>query len=1034
MLADYWPGAASVNACIKNEAETADEAVLLAVHQPAVLRTRKAGTNIEAVATEEQLLDAFLTDNVPSGYVLTPVTGPSGYGKSHVIRWLDAQLRRSPARDRLHIIRIPKSASLRKVVQLILEPLAKDPRYAKPRADLTRAVTEIDTRGAVVLFRAQLEVALAARYSELDAEFREHRDRGPQLRPLMAHARDLPLLFSDAALAEHFADTVLARVVARALDGRPDDAPDDDVLPQFRADDLLLPQEVNVTEAAKTVREYYASQIAVSDISRRQVAVDLLNSVVDTAIGNVFQLQQSTGGMTLQDIILGVRDILFEDGMDLVLLIDDFAALAGIQETLLKVCIYEGEYEGKKVRATMRTALALTDGYLPSRDTIMTRAQQVWVVGDRNQSVDEIKAGVVEMVGSYLNAARWGPVGLRREFDDAVTAVNSKDWLPVWRDPDLSDEDQRRLDAFGVTRAGHPLFPFNRAALEQLGQKHLLDGARLAFNPRRIINEIVRDTLLMRPTFASGAFPPPNFQAVTPGGFVANWVAGTAAPDAVKGRLNAALAVWGANPRTEAELGHLPPALFEAFSLPSLSDLSAIEFEPDLTGSDQTGAGPEPDGKKAPEPIPELEVEDPFYADWSRKLDAWAGGVMLVQEDARYIRNLLAPLVREAMDWPAIRLRRREIKASSLSIANARGNLPGGQQIIVCTDHKDTSGAIRAALLGAIRFTQSGSSWAYAEADQDYVASAGLIDNLRVQATEIFIKEAAAEAAVLGRALITQARVAGLDPPLRLAGAEGPLRGLFDPLPVDSRASLDPTWDEVRTLVLSPIDRADPRQLLQSALLDISASFQGTTGGKPFAVDAARLVEALGADIPAGTPPPDTLPEAIRAYVISIGDGRLWPRLQPLIARLREVQTQLEAFIDGKLDKADFVADLREVVRLLSTTGLWPRESTLRVAEIEVQLNEFQASAVADLVSRTGIAVSETGRDDTPKLLNALGAMDLGLIRRMMSFFTTVEELITATEPGAVKLEASRAQADPQASADEITELLQVLATTGDEA
>ena len=113
MLETYWPKAAAVNACIKNEAETAEVSVLLAVHQPSLLVCRNAGTNIITPATDDELVDAFLTDNVPGGALLLPVTGPSGAGKSHVIRWLDARLQRSPRREKLHIIRIPKSASLR---------------------------------------------------------------------------------------------------------------------------------------------------------------------------------------------------------------------------------------------------------------------------------------------------------------------------------------------------------------------------------------------------------------------------------------------------------------------------------------------------------------------------------------------------------------------------------------------------------------------------------------------------------------------------------------------------------------------------------------------------------------------------------------------------------------------------------------------------------------------------------------------------------------------------------------------------------
>ena len=41
---------------------------------------------------------------------------------------------------------------------------------------------------------------------------------------------------------------------------------------------------------------------------------------------------------------------------------------------------------GTSMRATMRTAIALTDGYLAFRDTILTRARREWVIGGQVQS------------------------------------------------------------------------------------------------------------------------------------------------------------------------------------------------------------------------------------------------------------------------------------------------------------------------------------------------------------------------------------------------------------------------------------------------------------------------------------------------------------------------------------------------------------------------------------------------------------------------------------------------------------------------
>lgn len=307
MLGSYWPKAAAVNACIKNEAETADVSVLLAVHQPSPLVQRNAGTGFVMPSTEMDLLDAFITENVPGGALLMPITGPSGVGKSHIIRWLDAQLQRSANRDSFHIICIPKSASLRTVVALILAPLANDPRYAKAREDLTRAVAEVNAKDAVVIFRGHLENSLRAKRERLIGELREHPER-TNLRALIGHAGMLPRLFSDAALDQHFVEHVLSRVIARALSGRSEGEEGDETVSQFTADDLVLPSTVALNQAARPVHDYYQRNIAPLDAERLQPVVDLLNEAVDPAIGNVFQLEQSTGGMTLQDIILAVRN------------------------------------------------------------------------------------------------------------------------------------------------------------------------------------------------------------------------------------------------------------------------------------------------------------------------------------------------------------------------------------------------------------------------------------------------------------------------------------------------------------------------------------------------------------------------------------------------------------------------------------------------------------------------------------------------------------------------------------------------------
>jgi len=125
-LLNYWPSSKEINHCINNEAEGAHDAVLLAVHQPTPLSYRVISSDRKSETTEEELFNYLVSEDVPSGAHLVPITGSSGVGKSHMVRVLAARLQSINSDGRYVIIRIPKSASLRNVVELILAELPGD--------------------------------------------------------------------------------------------------------------------------------------------------------------------------------------------------------------------------------------------------------------------------------------------------------------------------------------------------------------------------------------------------------------------------------------------------------------------------------------------------------------------------------------------------------------------------------------------------------------------------------------------------------------------------------------------------------------------------------------------------------------------------------------------------------------------------------------------------------------------------------------------------------------------------------------------
>ena len=161
-LLRFWPTEQNVLDCMKPEAENPLDAVFLAIHQPMKLKRRRFGSDDAQDGTEHDLLDDFLREDLPTGTLLVPILGNSGIGKSHLVRWLDVQLRQRSDKDERHVIRIPKSSSLKTVLRRILEGL-EGSRYDKIRRQLESAREQMDHIQATERIRAELLTAIRRR-------------------------------------------------------------------------------------------------------------------------------------------------------------------------------------------------------------------------------------------------------------------------------------------------------------------------------------------------------------------------------------------------------------------------------------------------------------------------------------------------------------------------------------------------------------------------------------------------------------------------------------------------------------------------------------------------------------------------------------------------------------------------------------------------------------------------------------------------------------------------------------------------------
>ncbi len=144
-------------------------------------------------------------------------------------------------------------------------------------------------------------------------------------------------------------------------------------------------------------------------------AIKLLNSIVDDAIAPL----ATPTDTSLAELFYEVRRQLLADDRELILLVEDFAVLAGVQKALLDAIIREGESGGKREACTIRTALAVTDGYFGNLDTVKTRAiHGWWIETGANSDEEQIVNHIGNFVAAYINAARIGAKRLEQHFSE----------------------------------------------------------------------------------------------------------------------------------------------------------------------------------------------------------------------------------------------------------------------------------------------------------------------------------------------------------------------------------------------------------------------------------------------------------------------------------------------------------------------------------------------------------------------------------------------------------------------------------------
>lgn len=608
----------TVTATIPTEAATPSKAVLLATHSPLRI-TRQRGdasgrASVEYV-TEEQVLEGFLTASPTYGVLVASVLGESGAGKSHLVRWMDANISQEPNR---HVIYLQKTeTSLKDVIEKLLLD-QHDPEFDEIRRKLSSLGTGMTLEEMEQKILAELAEVLRTRPADT-----------PLSRTLVGD-NGLRLFFLDPLFRNHLLrpNSFVKRRAKYSLYGRDESEPD--VPLEFTIEELPtdIGDYANIADAAAATQKIFRRLAGAPPLQAE--AVRILNDVLDAAVTKAASLNVGDVSQAFKRI----REKFV--GHEIVLLIEDVALIQGVRRDLLDAIIEVGEIQGVEKYATVRTMMAVTPGYyrdsLP--DTFRRRAE----VSSPTYKVDvELDAkGVeeqvfVDFVGRYLNAARVG----KAKLEQSAPGI-----------PNACDACQFRASchsAFGNSEQGYGLYPYNKAAvLRAVRACAEKDGERIVFNPRKVLGRAVRDVLTENlDTIRNGEFPPAAFLGAESAKVGLSYLSThirerieTDYPGPEAGRLESLLTFWG-----RAGTEQIDGGVLAAFSHPpipgDLSDPTRREERDDGQPDDKPGEGALPRSLQK-------QLDD---------IDAWSTGKPLLQNLAQDLRTIVREALLAGIDW-----------------------------------------------------------------------------------------------------------------------------------------------------------------------------------------------------------------------------------------------------------------------------------------------------------------------------------------------------------------------------------------------
>jgi len=464
------------------EATRSSDAVFLATHHPVPMRRFEDfdSPGTERSYSQEQFLEDFLDPE--ESYRFVPILGTTGVGKSHLVRWLDVKIREQTSDNaKRRVLLIEKAgATLREVLRRILAlDVAQGDQFDQYREKLEDAGQNLSESELKDRIRYELKVAV----ENYDPETSDGAGEGVgSIEHRKYIAQLLPAFIEDPYFRDNWLEEggVIDETFRTSFQEGANQEP-----PSFSKDTLPLGESLtDVQKKAPSSLEAYQK------LTGNRQHLDAALQVLDECLGAAVRQVLNFKGNDLFELMNEVRREFARRDIELVLLIEDIAAVQGLDRQLLA-----SVERSDKELGVLRTAMGCTEGHYQEKIMKTTKERASFHL---NLNVEDREAADIDLAtfaSRYLNAIRLGEEQLDAIVDEDERVPSACTACPF---------QNKCHEAFGE-RENRGLYPFTEEALHSL-YEGVTDEP---FNPRKLIMRVLRYILVTyTDDLKGGTFPP----------------------------------------------------------------------------------------------------------------------------------------------------------------------------------------------------------------------------------------------------------------------------------------------------------------------------------------------------------------------------------------------------------------------------------------------------------------------------------------------------------------------------------------------